>query len=130
MEDDPAAGDAPEEDHALVSDAEGLIPDKEVCKDKPSLESNSKITLEFNNAKKLVLGLIIVIVIASSWVGSTQTAKSSYTGSFQAPFFIVFFTTSWMILCYPILLPVYWLLECRRGKRCTSPQEVIVSMWR
>lgn len=62
---------------------------------------------------KLVFGLFIVIIIATSWVLSTQLAKSTYTGNFKAPFFLVWFGTSWMILLYPVTIPFYFVLVCK-----------------
>ena len=55
-----------------------------------------------SSVRKFVFGLVIVCVIACSWVGSTQTAKSAYTGNFKAPFFSMWFGTSWMIILFPI----------------------------
>ena len=64
-----------------------------------------------STSKKLIFGLFIVIAIATSWVGSTQTAKSTYDGKFKAPFFLVWFSTSWMMLVYPITVPLYFILN-------------------
>ena len=64
-----------------------------------------------STSKKLIFGLFIVIAIATSWVGSTQTAKSTYDGRFKAPFFLVWFSTSWMMLIYPITVPLYFILN-------------------
>ena len=73
------------------------------------------LTLELNTFKKFFFGLFIVVFIAVSWVGSTQTAKSTYNPTFSAPFFMVWFNTSWMVICYPLLMPVYlikvWLRD-------------------
>ena len=59
--------------------------------------------------KKMILGLVIVVIIALSWVGSTQMAQSTYNGQFKAPFFIVWFGTAWMILVFPLTLPIYFV---------------------
>ena len=64
---------------------------------------------QLTNRRKLMIGLVIVLVIAFSWVGSTQTAKSSYTDGFSAPYFVTWFTTSWMILVFPLTAPLYFL---------------------
>ena len=50
---------------------------------------------------KTLWGIAIVIGIAVSWVGSTQFAKSTYTDTFNAPWFTVWFSTSWISLCFP-----------------------------
>ncbi len=64
---------------------------------------------QLTNRRKLMIGLVIVLVIACSWVGATQTAKSSYTNGFSAPYFVTWFTTSWMILVFPLTAPLYFL---------------------
>ncbi len=66
--------------------------------------------------KKFFSGLIIVCIIACSWVGSTQTSKSSYAGSFKAPFFSVWFGTAWMVSLFPLTAPLYFLVEKRSAK--------------
>lgn len=72
------------------------------------LSDNSLIYFQLGNEKsnkkrKTVYGIIIVIGIAISWVGSTQFAKKTYTKSFNAPWFVVWFSTSWMSLCFPVI---------------------------
>ena len=52
--------------------------------------------------RKLVIGLIIVIGIAVSWVSLTQFIKETYSPTFNGPFFTIWFTTTWMMLCYPV----------------------------
>lgn len=65
-----------------------------------------------NTAKKLFLGLLIVVVIALSWVGSTQTAKSSFAGTkFKAPFFMMWFGTGWMMLVFPLSSVLFFVLN-------------------
>lgn len=67
--------------------------------------------MQENNSRKKALrtlyGIIIVVGIAISWVGSTQFAKSTYTGSFDAPWFVVWFSTAWMSLSFPVILLCY-----------------------
>lgn len=48
-------------------------------------------------------GLLIVVGIAGTWVGSTQFIKSTYTKKFNAPWFVMWFKTSWMSLSYPVV---------------------------
>lgn len=55
------------------------------------------------NRWKTLYGVVIVIGIAVSWVCSTQFAKSTYTKTFDAPWFVVWFSTSWMSLCFPVI---------------------------
>ena len=52
-----------------------------------------------------------MVVIATSWVGSTQTAQSTYDGKFRAPFFLVWFKTSWMLLVFPVTVPLYFIIN-------------------
>ena len=59
--------------------------------------------------RKFFLGLVIVCVIAVSWVGGTQTAKSSFNTGFNAPFFVMYFSTAWMMLVFPLTLPLFFL---------------------
>ena len=61
---------------------------------------------------KFVCGLMIVLVIATSSVGSTQTARSTLSGSFKAPFFIVWIGTSCMMSVYPLVY--LWQLLYKR----------------
>ena len=59
--------------------------------------------------RKFFLGLVIVCLIAISWVGSTQTAKSSFNTGFSAPFYVMYFSTAWMMLVFPLTLPLFFL---------------------
>lgn len=60
--------------------------------------------------RKFFTGVTIVLLIAVTWVGSTQSGKETYTSHFNAPYFTIWFSTSWMILTYPVCIPVYlWL---------------------
>lgn len=68
------------------------------------------------SVKKLVFGLVIVCLIACSWVGSTQTAKSAYIGDFSAPFFSTWFGTAWMIVLFPFSAPFYFLTHRGNAK--------------
>ena len=60
----------------------------------------------------MLIGVAIVIGIAFSWVGSTQFAQSSYSPDFNAPFFVSWFSTSWVL----VVFPVYFLRALLRGK--------------
>lgn len=62
------------------------------------------------NKKKFFIGVTIVLLIAVTWVGSTQSGKETYTSNFNAPYFTIWFSTSWMMFTYPICIPLYlWL---------------------
>ena len=64
----------------------------------------------------MLIGVVIVIGIAFSWVGSTQFAQSSYSPDFNAPFFVSWFSTSWVL----VVFPVYFLRALLRGKKITQ----------
>lgn len=65
-----------------------------------------------SSGKKFFVGLIIVWVIAASWVGSTQTAKSAFsTNKFNAPFFSMWYGTAWMIILFPLTAPLHFLTK-------------------
>ena len=59
--------------------------------------------------RKFFLGLVIVCVVALSWVGGTQTAKSSFNTGFNSPFFVMYFGTAWMMLVFPLTVPLFFL---------------------
>ena len=86
-------------------------------------------TFELTTWKKVVAGLVIVVAIALSWVGSTQTAKSTYDKSFTSPYFMVWFTTTWMTLTFPLLTPFYFVSEWLKTRTC-SPKATLVKLWR
>ncbi|XP_038051858.1 solute carrier family 35 member F4-like [Patiria miniata] len=69
------------------------------------------------NVRKVIYGLILVIGIAVSWVSTTQFSKSTYSATFNAPFFMIWFTTMWTIVCYPVYVIGSFLLfkEKRKG---------------
>ena len=75
--------------------------------------------------QKFTIGLCIVAVIAGSWVGMTQTAKSSYDGKFAAPFFLMWFGTAWWMVLFPFMSLVYFFT----GQGKFNPQG-IRDMWR
>ena len=49
-----------------------------------------------------------MIGIAVSWVGSSQFTENTYTKSFNAPSFMMWFSTCWMMFSY---LPV--IVTCK-----------------
>lgn len=86
-------------------------------------------TSELTTWKKVVAGLVIVVAIALSWVGSTQTAKSTYDKSFTSPYFMVWFTTTWMTLTFPLLAPFYFVSEWLETRTC-APKATLLKLWR
>ncbi len=81
-------------------------------------EDKPTYTHSLETKQKLIAGILIVIGIALSWVGSTQFAQSTYTTSFNAPFFTMWFSTSWMSFVY---VPVMIWASVSKG---TSVKEV------
>ncbi|XP_077990729.1 solute carrier family 35 member F4-like [Glandiceps talaboti] len=65
---------------------------------------------------RTIFGLLIIIGIAVSWTGATQFRQSTYTDNFNAPFFVIWFNTIWMSVCYPIyFIPAFTCGE-NKGK--------------
>lgn len=54
-----------------------------------------------NAALKVLGGLLMVLCVSSSWVGTTQVVKLTFQ-SFSCPFFISWFSSNWNILFFPI----------------------------
>lgn len=50
---------------------------------------------------KAVWGLLIILSVSSSWVGTTQIVKITYK-NFYCPFFMTWFSTNWNIMFFPI----------------------------
>ncbi|XP_029688887.1 solute carrier family 35 member F4 isoform X3 [Takifugu rubripes] len=65
-----------------------------------SRESSSYQTCA-NTALKVLGGLLMVLCVSSSWVGTTQVVKLTFQ-SFSCPFFISWFSSNWNILFFPI----------------------------
>ena len=72
-------------------------------------QSGFKHASSLSTVKKLIVGLIIVVLIAVTWVAHTQTAKSTFRGDFAAPFFLVWFGTCSMIFVFPLTAPIYFI---------------------
>ncbi|TSQ46666.1 Solute carrier family 35 member F4 [Bagarius yarrelli] len=54
-----------------------------------------------NVALKVIGGLLVVLCVSSSWVGTTQVVQWTFK-SFSCPFFISWFSTNWNILFFPL----------------------------
>ncbi|XP_071476845.1 solute carrier family 35 member F3-like isoform X1 [Diadema antillarum] len=70
-----------------------------------------QITNNFDTLRKTFLGFVIVVGIAVSWVGSTQFSQSTYSDTFSAPYFNVWFGTLWMMVCYPLYVIGAWIFK-------------------
>ena len=51
----------------------------------------------------LLLSILLVVGIACAWVGATQFSESTFTSTFNAPFFNVWFSTTWLICSFVTL---------------------------
>ena len=70
-----------------------------------SSHEHKQFTYRLDTRKKLVVGIFVVIGIACSWVGSSQFTEDTYTSSFNAPAFMMWFSTGWMSLSYlPVII--------------------------
>ena len=107
----------------VFQDVQNIQETKKPLRDRRGVKFEAASSL--STGRKFAIGLVIVAVIAGSWVGSTQTAKSSYTGKFAAPFFLMWFGTAWMMVVFPLTSLVYFLTG--RGK--FNPQG-IRDLWR
>ncbi|XP_014889647.1 solute carrier family 35 member F4 isoform X1 [Poecilia latipinna] len=65
-----------------------------------SIESQSYQTCG-NTVLKVLGGLLMVLCVSSSWVGTTQVVKLTFQ-SFSCPFFISWFSSNWNIFFFPI----------------------------
>ncbi|XP_029569330.1 solute carrier family 35 member F4 isoform X1 [Salmo trutta] len=54
-----------------------------------------------NTVLKVLGGLLLVLCVSSSWVGTTQLVQLTFK-SFSCPFFISWFSTNWTILLFPL----------------------------
>ncbi|XP_065678037.1 solute carrier family 35 member F4 isoform X1 [Hydra vulgaris] len=53
---------------------------------------------------KVMTGIVIVILIAMSSTGATQTGKSVFSNNFRAPFFTTWVSTCFMAITYPVFM--------------------------
>lgn len=84
----------------LSSGEDGSESHAETPGSETSSESRSYQTCT-NAALKVLGGLLVVLCVSSSWVGTTQVVKLTFQ-SFSCPFFISWFSSNWNILFFPI----------------------------
>lgn len=65
--------------------------------DKPEIEKRCGLS---PSTWKTIAGLVLVALIAISWVGSTQLATSTYSPDYNAPFFTTWFLNIWSLTVY------------------------------
>lgn len=61
-------------------------------------QRSSKLQCMQQQGIKVVTNFFLVLGIAIAWVGATQFSTSTYTATFNAPLFNVWFSTSWLVL--------------------------------
>ncbi|XP_030829888.1 putative thiamine transporter SLC35F3 [Strongylocentrotus purpuratus] len=83
----------------------GVHPTADSDQDHPPSKPPSTCCLSYGTARKLLIGVTIGLSVAISWVAATQFMKAMYSAdNFDAPYFIIWFSTSWMVVCYPIYI--------------------------
>lgn len=87
-----------------------IVPNGETSPE-TSEDGSRQITNNFENVRKTLFGFVIVAGIAISWVGSTQFSQSTYSDTFNAPYFNVWFGTLWMFVCYPLYVIGSWIFK-------------------
>ncbi|KAM4695537.1 solute carrier family 35 member F3 isoform 2-T2 [Discoglossus pictus] len=68
--------------------------------------------------KRMLWGVAIIICVCSSWSGSTQLAKSTFS-KFDAPLTVTWFATNWNILFFPL----YYTGHILKSDEKQSPKE-------
>ncbi|XP_053568146.1 putative thiamine transporter SLC35F3 [Bombina bombina] len=68
--------------------------------------------------KRFLWGIAIILCVCSSWSGSTQLAKSTFS-KFDAPFTLTWFATNWNFLFFPL----YYIGHVLKADEKQSPKE-------
>lgn len=69
------------------------------------------------HGRKTVIGCVIVVLLSLSWVGAQQFAQAAVRlHSFDAPYFATWFSTCWMLLCFPGYLVFVVVTERNRAR--------------
>ncbi|CAG2232131.1 solute carrier family 35 member F3-like [Mytilus edulis] len=74
-----------------------------------------------DSSNRIRCGLFLTVLIAVTSVSATYLAQSTYYGEFNAPYFVTYFSTAWLILMYPI----YTLILFIYSKGAYSPKHAI-----
>ncbi|XP_035266553.1 solute carrier family 35 member F4 isoform X1 [Anguilla anguilla] len=77
------------------SDSHAETPASEASRERSQCQSCAGAVL------KVLGGLLVVLFVSSSWVGTTQVVQLTFQ-SFSCPFFITWFSTNWNILFFPL----------------------------
>ncbi|PIK57045.1 putative thiamine transporter SLC35F3 [Apostichopus japonicus] len=64
-----------------------------------------------------LVGAFFGLGVCLSFVAATQFTQSTYSPSFNGPFFNMWFSTSWMMACYPLYVVITVLVFPERRKR-------------
>lgn len=87
-----------QEDDASRADK---IENEHIDKQQESDEATEKRATVSENVHKAIIGVLFGLGVCFSWVASTQFSQSTYSETFYGPFFITWFLTLWMMVCYP-----------------------------
>nr|XP_039261793.1 putative thiamine transporter SLC35F3 [Styela clava] len=87
----------------IIDLCEGSEDDKSLKdKQKEFSMADKKTERMSETVRKTIIGVVIVVLLAVSWVGAQQTAQTAVQwGNFEAPYFTTWYGTCWMVLCFP-----------------------------
>uniref|UniRef100_A0A8B9LVG3 Solute carrier family 35 member F4 n=2 Tax=Astyanax mexicanus TaxID=7994 RepID=A0A8B9LVG3_ASTMX len=77
------------------SDSHAETPASEASREASAFQTCISVVL------KVLGGLLVVLCVSSSWVGTTQLVQRTFK-TFSCPFFISWFSTNWNILFFPL----------------------------
>ncbi|CAD5229219.1 unnamed protein product [Bursaphelenchus okinawaensis] len=66
---------------------------------------------EEKRLSKTLISVLVVLGVSVSWTSASQFTKLALHDEFKAPYFIVWFNTNLMMLCYPF----YLVVSCRKS---------------
>ncbi|CAD5227757.1 unnamed protein product [Bursaphelenchus xylophilus] len=69
------------------------------------VDERIKVDQAKNRVKKTIVSVIVIALVAISWACATQFSKSALTinrHDFYAPYSMVWFSTTFMAICYPV----------------------------
>ncbi|GMT02828.1 hypothetical protein PENTCL1PPCAC_25002 [Pristionchus entomophagus] len=114
-----------------VTTEAGVLLEKGMKSDKYSLRSLRSVRKEEDEehedeeglpARKLLLSLLVIFGVAIAWIASTRFSKAALIvdpRKFNAPCFMLWWNTNWMITCFPAFL----LYNRIRGVKATESFE-------
>ncbi|GMR33189.1 hypothetical protein PMAYCL1PPCAC_03384, partial [Pristionchus mayeri] len=88
----------------------GMKSDKYSLRAGPRKEEQEKREKEEEEGlprRKLLLSLLVIFGVAIAWISSTRFSKAALVvdpHKFNAPYFMLWWNTNWMITCFPVFL--------------------------